>query len=79
MNVTLVYYEDLPEDERYNKPNCFGNGREDANYLKVEIPGQDTVYFSDAMEPEDARFTRGMAWIQRTIIDAYQAGKKAAQ
>ena len=78
MNATLVHYEDLPEDERYAQPNN-GNGREDAHYLKVEIPGKGTVYFSDAMEPEDARFSRGLGWIQSAIISAYWAGKEAAE
>ena len=76
MNVEIVYYDDLPEDEKDNQPNN-GCGKEGARYLKVEIPGKAPVYYSDAMEPEDVRFTRDLSWIKDALLAAYQAGKEA--
>ena len=73
MKVTIVEYEDLPEDVRYSQPDN-GCGKEDANYLKIEIPGVSVYYQSDAMEPEDATFTRDLSWIVDELHRAYVAG-----
>ena len=77
MKVTIVRYDDLPEDEKDNQPNN-GCGKEYACYLKVEIPGEAPVYYSDAMEPEDARFYRDLSWVKDALLAAYQAGKEAS-
>jgi hypothetical protein len=77
MKVSIVSYDDLPENEKGNQPSN-GCGKEDANYLKIEIPGKKPVYESDAMESEDARFTRDLSWIKGALLSAYQAGKEAA-
>ena len=76
MKVTIVEYEDLPEDVRYSQPDN-GCGKEDANYLKIEIPGGSVYYQSDAMEPEDATFTRDLSWIVDELHRAYAAGINA--
>ena len=75
MKVTFVRYEDLTKDEGSRQPNN-GEGREYATYLKIEIPGEFPVYYSDAMEPEDARFGRDLTRVKNALLDAYNAGKK---
>lgn len=72
MKVTIVEYEDLPVLIRKSMPNN-GPGREWANYLRVEHAGT-MRYYSDAMESEDARFTRDLGWIKGAIEEAYRAG-----
>ena len=76
MNVTIINYNDLPEEEKDQQPDN-GAGKEEASYLKVEIYGKRTVYYSDAMEPEDARFYRDLSWVKSALLAAYQAGKEA--
>ncbi len=71
MNVTIVEYEDLPEEEKENHLYRY------ASYLKVEIYGEPTVYYSDAIEPEDVSFDRGLAWVKDALLKAYKAGKEA--
>ena len=73
MKVTRIRYEDLPENEKNNQP-CNGHGKEYAEYIKVEIKGKPTIYYSDAMEPEDAIFSRDLSWIIEALYDAYNAG-----
>ena len=73
MNVTVVYYNDLPEEEKSN----FIYPPDVGSFLKVEIYGKPTVYHTDIMEPEDARFYRDLAWVKDALLEAYQAGKEA--
>jgi hypothetical protein len=56
-----------------------GHGREDAEYLIVSEDGQFVEMFSDAMEPEDARFSRALSWVMPALLEAYEAGQKAGQ
>ncbi len=74
--MKLVSYYDLPESEKMEQPNN-GYGREEANYLAFKVNGE-IVYRSDAMEPEDARFTRDLSWI-RSDIAALIAEREAAE
>ena len=53
-----------------------GHGREDAEYLIVSENGKFIEMFSDAMEPEDARFSRDLSWVKDAILEAYEAGQK---
>jgi hypothetical protein len=73
VEVEVVGYEDLPEDEQGQQPSN-GGGELYANYLKVTFPGKAPIYYSDVMEPEDARFTRDLSWIGDALIEAYNAG-----
>lgn len=74
--VRMIDYDDLPEGEKeYQSDN--GCGKEYARYLVFEIGGK-TVYRSDAMEPEDARFYRNLSWIQHDL-DALIAERNAAR
>ena len=77
MKVTIIEYDDLPEDVKQDQPNN-GAGKEAASYLKIEISGKPDSYYSDAMEPEDARFYRDLSWIKLALLEAYQAGKEAS-
>ena len=63
--IRMIGYDELPEGEKEYQPNN-GCGREYARYLVFEIGGE-TVYRSDAMEPEDARFFRDLSWIQSDL------------
>jgi hypothetical protein len=74
MEISILRFKELPESEKNNQPEN-GGGAEWANYLKVDLGNGDVRYYSDAMEPEDARFTRDLNWIQLIIKDAYQAGQ----
>ena len=73
-NVTILEYDELPDEEKSNwgvYPNEY------AHFLKVEFEGKPTVYYSDDMQPEDAKFDRDLSWIKDLLIDAYQAGKES--
>ena len=71
--VKIQSFEDLSEKEQLGVSNN-GYGKEYANYLRVLELG-DTVYLeSDAMEPEDARFTRDLSWVKEAIEYAYKCG-----
>jgi len=74
MKVSIISYDELPESE---KENYGGWNKDEASYLKIEICGQEDTYYSDAMEPEDARFDRDLAWIKVELLKAYKAGKEA--
>lgn len=73
MKIELLGFEDLTEDEQMDQPSN-GCGEEEASYLKITF--NDGVYgiFSDAMEPEDARFFRDLKWISKALNAAYVAG-----
>ena len=75
MKVSTMSYDELPEDVKEEQPDN-GSGKEYANYIKVEIEGEVDKYYSDAMEPEDASFSRDLSWIVGALMEAYQAGKK---
>jgi len=67
---TQVDYDDLSEKEQENQPNN-GSGKEYASYLRVEFPVGDVTYYSDAMEPEDARFYRDIGWVRPVINEIH--------
>jgi hypothetical protein len=71
--VLIQSFEDLSENEKLGASNN-GSGKEYAAYLRVRELG-DTVYLeSDAMEPEDARFSRDLSWIKDALEYAYKCG-----
>jgi hypothetical protein len=73
VKISRVCFDDLPEVEQENASDN-GCGKEDAGYLRVEMPGRLTRYFSDAMEPEDASFGRDLKWVAEAIEDAFVCG-----
>ena len=73
LKVTRLSYDDLTENEKCGMPEN-GNGAEFASYLKATYDGRTILLMSDAMEKEDARFSRDVAWIPGIILMAYKLG-----
>lgn len=77
--IEILDFDALPENLR--EPGMVSNngcGREYANYIRVTHNGEELLFESDAMEPEDARFTRDLKWIEVVLRRAYEAGKADA-
>ena len=71
--VVLQDYEALTAAERAGVSHN-GHGPEYASYLRVTHEGQTIYLESDAMEPEDASFTRDLKWIKDALLKAYALG-----
>lgn len=71
MKTTICSFLNLPDwvDED-DLPNN-GGGKEYASYLLIEDEDGRRVY-SDAMEPEDCRFCRDLAWIKKELDLAHE-------
>ncbi len=72
MNITIVSYENLPNWVNRAFLSSNGAGKENANYILIE-DGDYKECYSDAMEPEDCRFTRDLSWI---VGEIQRAGQK---
>jgi len=59
--VKVVAYEELTKEEQQCQPNN-GSGKKYASYIIIEDEKGRRIY-SDAMEPEDASFSRNLSWI----------------
>jgi len=70
-NVETLSYDDLTDEEKIR-----GSGDEYATYIKITHNGETVGLFSDAMEPEDARFYRSLSWVSDEIRKAYELGKE---
>ena len=79
LKVELVNYDDLTGSEKEKQPNN-GCGKWNATYIKISDAGRTLMILSDAMEPEDATFTRDLWKVVDAINLAYirgiQDGKK---
>ena len=73
--VALVGFDDLTDEEKCGVSNN-GSGKEYANYIRVTNNGETICLESDAMEPEDCRFSRDLSWIVDAIKQAYEIGTK---
>lgn len=73
MTIERLYSQQLPEDVKEDMPNN-GWGKEDASYIHIEWDGGTHSYYSDAMEPEDAKFSRDLSWIVPVLKEMYQEG-----
>ena len=74
IKIKTVDYEELPEEiKKLHLPNN-GRGKEMAAYLLIYHDDKLMYCFSDAMEPEDAIFTRDLSWIKDVILDVYNVG-----
>lgn len=73
LEITEVSYDDLSPEEQAEQPNN-GSGKKYASYLRVLHNGETIGIFSDAMEPEDARFYRDLDWIKDLVFQAYDLG-----
>ena len=76
MKITNLRFDDLTEDEQEDASDN-GCGKENANYLCVVHNGETIAIESDAMEPEDARFTRDLGWIEALLWEVYKLGQKS--
>lgn len=77
IEVKLVEYADLTDEELEYVPDN-GCGKLEVYYLKVTHGGRVIALESDAMEPEDATFTRDLVWIKSLLLKCYEIGKKDA-
>ena len=73
ITVNNEQHGDLTHDEQ-EQASGNGCGKEDANYLRIKSNGVTVALYSDAMEPEDARFSRDLGWIKDAIENAYAVG-----
>jgi len=73
LTVEMVEFEDLTEEEQELQPNN-GNGKECANYIKMTKDGETIMILSDAVEREDATFSRDFSNVIDAIELAYEIG-----
>ncbi|CAG9620849.1 hypothetical protein [Sutcliffiella rhizosphaerae] len=73
LKVNLVSFEDLSEEEKESQPNN-GCGKEYANYIKINDGEKTLMILSDAVEPEDATFSRDFSDVVEAIEEAYKIG-----
>lgn len=73
LNVDIVRFEDLTEDEKEMQPDN-GCGKEYANYIKLTNESKTVMILSDAVEPEDATFSRDFSEVLEAIKIAYNTG-----
>lgn len=71
--VKQMRYEDLDEDQRQDLSDN-GCGERFADYLVIEIDGENVGVYSNAMEPEDVCFSRDLSWIKVELEAAYKRG-----
>lgn len=74
LKVELVGYNYLTEEEKSHQPDN-GNGKEYANYIKISKEGETIRILSDAVEPEDATFSRDFNEVVDVIQLVYEIGK----
>lgn len=72
-SVVIENYQSLSKNEKDNVSNN-GSGAECASYLRVIHNGKTILLESDAMEKEDAIFTRDLSWVKDIIFKSYQIG-----
>jgi hypothetical protein len=78
MEIKIVGFKALTEQQQENASDN-GCGQENAGYLIVTDTGGEIVVFeSDAMEPEDASFSRDLNWIINALQKVYELGKRDA-
>lgn len=53
-----------------------GNGKEDANHIRMTYEGKVRLLKSDAMEAEDCSFSRDLSWIIDALQESYDLGSK---
>lgn len=74
IKVKIVDYDELPEEVKKLYLSNNGRGKEMATYLLIYHNDKLKYCFSDAMETEDAIFTRDLSWIKDVILDMYNTG-----
>ena len=74
--VEIRRYKDFTTEEKreWIMPTTNGAGHEDCSYIVEINKGEIIAVNSDAMEPEDASFTRDLRWIVESLKNAYKIG-----
>jgi len=71
MKIDTPTYFELTPAQQASVPNN-GCGKECANYIRIDWGDRTSIdVFSDAMEPEDATFSRDLSWVIAAITKAY--------
>lgn len=73
LKVELQDFDALTDAEKEGASDN-GAGKEWANYLRMTHNGETVFLENDAMQPEDVRFTRDLAWVLVAIRRAYELG-----
>lgn len=76
IEIKTVSYDELPPGVDKKNLSDNGYGKEYATYMLIYYDGHLESVYSDAMEPEDVRFSRDLSWIQKEIEYAYNCGVK---
>lgn len=75
-DVIVCNYDKFTEKEQQEWCHSDnGCGKEFATYIVEKVNGKIINVNSDAMEPEDASFSRNLSWIVGSLKDAYKLGK----
>lgn len=75
MTTKICSFEELPEwVDKARLPNN-GPGKECASYLVIEDDFQGNRVYSDAMEPEDAKFYRDLKWVKAELDRAFEENR----
>jgi hypothetical protein len=74
LEIKIQKFDDLSEQEQRDAPNN-GRGKKNASYLRVVHDGVSVCLLTDALEPEDATFSRGFAQVEWIVMEAYKIGK----
>lgn len=72
--ISVEDFDSLSEEEK-GAASENGAGKEYASYLRVELDGVTIALESDAMEPEDARFSRDLSWVPELLARCYDIGR----
>lgn len=79
LKINIVFFDELTDNEQAIQPNN-GRGKEYASYIKITDGAETLMLLSDAVEAEDARFTRDFNCIVDALEQVYlkglQDGKK---
>lgn len=73
LKVNVVSFQELTKEEQELQPNN-GCGKECANYIKMTDGSETVMILSDAVEPEDATFSRDFSNVVSAIKKAYKIG-----
>ena len=73
LTIERLDFDNLSQEERLGVSHN-GCGAEYASYIKVTHGGKLVSLKSDAMEPEDCRFSRDLSWIIPVIQEVYALG-----
>ena len=73
LEINELRFDELTKSQQ-EYANDNGSGKEYANYIEVKVNGVIADIFSDAMEPEDATFSRDLSWVAPAIKAAYYCG-----